>query len=47
MPLKPQGKQKAMSLQEPHDRDQRLDLFRGLELGLIFLDHIPRMSSTG
>ena len=30
-----------MSLPKPSDRDLRLDLFRGLALWLIFLDHIP------
>jgi len=30
-----------MSLPKPGDRDLRLDLFRGLALWLIFLDHIP------
>jgi hypothetical protein len=31
----------VMSLPKPGDRDLRLDLFRGLALWLIFLDHIP------
>src|SRR5712691_17852 len=31
----------VMSLAKPGDRDLRLDLFRGLALWLIFLDHIP------
>jgi hypothetical protein len=31
----------VMSLHKPGDRDLRLDLFRGLALWLIFLDHIP------
>src|SRR5260370_25827355 len=30
-----------MSLSKRGDRDLRLDLFRGLALWLIFLDHIP------
>jgi hypothetical protein len=31
----------VMSLPKPGERDLRLDLFRGLALWLIFLDHIP------
>ena len=30
-----------MALPKPGERDLRLDLFRGLALWLIFLDHIP------
>jgi hypothetical protein len=31
----------AMAIRSPSDRDLRIDLFRGLSLWLIFLDHIP------
>src|SRR5258708_19978944 len=37
----PSAEGSVMSLPKPGDRDLRLDLFRGLALWLIFLDHIP------
>src|SRR5690242_638009 len=38
---KPCTKEKPLMAPAPVERDLRLDLFRGLALVLIFLDHIP------
>src|ERR1700684_1541457 len=40
-PVGPALKGSLMALPKPGERDLRLDLFRGLALWLIFLDHIP------
>jgi hypothetical protein len=40
-PVGPALERSLMALPKPGERDLRLDLFRGLALWLIFLDHIP------
>ncbi len=40
-PAEPSGAGDAAALGGPTERDLRLDLFRGIALWLIFLDHIP------